>query len=144
MKGNMTVSSKVNFLRQGCWPLSTVLPTVQILIELEQVVQAHESFYAEKCTARKLTWNHSVSTVDLQLHHTKKPYTCALSSLHMGILVCFNDQVIVTASEYRIQQAYHWILSWTTYKLWLQFGPSECQFIAMRMTLNFIAHLHLE
>ena len=70
MKADMTVSSNVHFFRQGCWHLNTVLPTFQIPTELEQVVQAHESFYAKKFTARKLTWNHSVSTVDLQLHHT--------------------------------------------------------------------------
>lgn len=87
-------------LQAGAWPLGQGnLPSFAIPQELEKSVSEFEKFYNKKYNGRKLTWMHSLCTVELKFNYLKKPYIVTMGSFQMALLLCFNASEKVSFKE---------------------------------------------
>ena len=66
------VSTKVNALKSGFWPLNQNQPDFQIPAEISSSVQSYHNFFTKKYDNRKLQWNYGASTNDVQFEHLEK------------------------------------------------------------------------
>ena len=102
---NQTLEGKildieVDVLTLGNWPSQNVKPCT-----LPQCVQdaigRFESFYLEKHTGRKLSWQTSAGQAEIRAVFGTRRHDLCVSTYQMGILLLFNDSDTLTLGEIR-------------------------------------------
>ena len=93
------VSTKVDALKSGFWPLNQNQPDFQIPAEISSSVQSYHNFFTKKCDNRKLQWNYGASTNDVQFEHLEERHTITMTTYQMAILLCFNDVVVASVGQ---------------------------------------------
>ncbi|XP_046743415.1 cullin-2 [Diprion similis] len=81
----------VYVLQAGAWPLG--LPPApgpfHVPQQLEQSIQAFETFYHAQFSGRKLTWLHPLCQGELKLNYLKRPYLVTVQTYQMALLLLF-------------------------------------------------------
>lgn len=101
--GNGTsIDAYYNVLGTGFWPLRPTATTFVPPPELVRTYTRFVNFYSSKHSGRKLTWLWHLSKGEIRANHIKMnkvPYTFAVSTYQMAILLMYNDKDVVTYDQ---------------------------------------------
>ncbi|XP_012254401.1 cullin-2 [Athalia rosae] len=91
----------VYVLQAGAWPLG--LPPspgpFHVPQQLEQSVQAFETFYHAQFSGRKLTWLHHLCQGELKLNYLKRAYLVTVQTYQMALLLLFEHCDSISCKE---------------------------------------------
>ncbi|ODM94965.1 Cullin-2 [Orchesella cincta] len=88
----LPISFSIMVLQAGAWPLQQNPSPFAIPQILESSVQKFETFYGRQFNGRKLTWLHHLSSCDVKLSYTKKPYFIIMQTFQIAVLTSFETQ----------------------------------------------------
>jgi cullin 2 len=101
LKGRNEVGLNLSILQSGAWPSVQSFQAVDFAVpqELDRSVKRFEDFYRTQFKDRKLFWLHSMSTVELEVHCFKKPYTITMQAPQMALFAMFQKRNSITCLE---------------------------------------------
>jgi len=102
---DLGVDFSVLVLATGSWPLQPPSTNFSIPKELQQCEQLFHKFYQAQHSGRKLNWLHQLSKGELKtkyLASNKAGYTFQTSTYQMGVLLCFNNEEVMTSEDVQI------------------------------------------
>lgn len=86
------INFNIFVLQAGAWPLAQNLSSPFSMPQiLEKSCSNFESFYNETYHGRKLTFLHHLSTCEVKICFSKKPYLASMSTYYMAILLLFES-----------------------------------------------------
>jgi len=88
----------VNVLTSGFWPNSTTI-ACNLPQELQECCNRFQSFYLQKHTGRRLSWQFQHGTADLKAVLGRSRHELNVTTLQMVILLLFNQQQQLTYNE---------------------------------------------
>jgi len=104
VKDGKYVDIEVDVLTTGYWPTQNV-PTCTLPPQVQDAIERFSTFYLEKHTGRKLSWQTSVGQAELRATFGTKDnvrrHELCVSTYQMCILLLFNDRDVLTLGQIR-------------------------------------------
>ncbi|KAE9553549.1 hypothetical protein FO519_003242 [Halicephalobus sp. NKZ332] len=79
-------------LQTGAWPLQQVSESFNYPSEVKESMMEFENYYVGAHNGRTLTWNSSISTLDVEFTYLDKPYVVTMTTVHFEILSAFENE----------------------------------------------------
>lgn len=89
---------EVDVLTAGHWP-SQSNPDCNFPSAIQGAIDHFTEFYLKKYTGRKLSWQSSTGSVEMQATFGKSSYRLCVSTYQMCILVLFNETTVLTLGQ---------------------------------------------
>jgi len=93
---------EVDVLTTGYWP-SQPVPPCTLPPEVNHAIDRFSTFYLQKHTGRKLSWQTSTGTVELRAMFESRKHELCVSTYQMCILMLFNKSDVFTLSQIRVE-----------------------------------------
>lgn len=97
-KQTKSVEIEVDVLTAGHWP-SQNSPDCNLPDQIQGAINHFTEFYLKKHTGRKLSWQSSTGSVEMQATFGNSTYRLCVSTYQMCILMLFNNKTILTLGQ---------------------------------------------
>ena len=97
-KNSKPVDIEVDVLTAGHWP-SQKTPDCNLPSTIQGAIDHFTDFYLQKHTGRKLSWQSSAGSVEMQATFGNNNYRLCVSTYQMCILMLFNDNSTLTLGQ---------------------------------------------
>jgi cullin 3 len=94
------VDMEVDVLTNGYWPSQNVTPCT-LPAKVQEAIDHFSTFYLEKHTGRKLSWQTSAGSAEIRATFGGKRHDLCVSTYQMCILLLFNDDDVLTLGQIR-------------------------------------------